>query len=101
MVQSPELPGILHRHHILYVLYHAYDRGVPRLITAYLAQRGITDTVTNTAVTHIIPEPDDCFAETADFSAVTPQQVHHKPEGGLAAYAGEGGKLIHGLFEQS
>ena len=101
MVQAPELPCILHSHHILYVFDHADGRDVPRLITAYFAHRGITDAMTDAAVTYIIPQADDCFAETADFAAVTPEQVHDKPEGCLAAYPGKRGKLIHSLFEQS
>jgi hypothetical protein len=38
------------------------------------------------AIANVISESDNSFAETANLTAVTPEKMHHKPEGCLTAY---------------
>ena len=100
MIKPVKLLGILYSHHILNVLHHTNNGGIPAGITAYRTDFGIAHIMTYTTILHLTLELRDGTNKLFYRLVALAQGMKNKAQSCFAPYSRQFGKLAHRLFQK-
>ena len=100
MVKATVGLRVLHRHHVLHVLYHTNGGAVAPGIGTDGTDIGVADVVAHAAVLDVLAHMLNGRGKLLRRGNRLTQQVKHQAQGSLAPYAGQFAELAYGPFKQ-